>query len=316
MITYPTPTAIASSPIQEQIQVAMQAVESAMHEAVNSEVQVLRDASRHILGAGGKRIRPRILMLTYLALGGTDMTYAAAPAAAVELMHTASVVHDDINDHGVLRRGRPSVNAIWGRTFALLTGDFLFTAVYQLMAPYRDLNKLLARAATALVEGETLQADAVKNNIFTREVYARIIALKTAALFQAAGEIGARLAHATEEQAEALSQYSYNVGLAFQIIDDILDITGDESKLGKTAGIDLQQGRGFGAVKDDKNGAAPDDPIESIKRKILKGNRLQEARDQAAALVDMAIAMLDVLPENEAKNELVQIARLVVDRDY
>jgi geranylgeranyl pyrophosphate synthase len=316
MMTYPTATTIASNAIQEQVQFAMQAVETAMHDAVDSEVPVLRDASRHILGAGGKRIRPRILMVSYLALGGTDLPYAAAPAAAVELMHTASVVHDDINDHGVLRRGRPSVNAIWGRTFALLTGDFLFTAVYQLMAPYRDLNKLLARAATALVEGETLQADAVKNNHFTREVYARIIALKTAALFQAAGEIGARLAHATEEQVEALSQYSYNVGLAFQIVDDILDIVGDESKLGKTAGIDLQQGRGFSAVKDDKNGATPDDPMESIKRKILKGNRLQEARDQATALVEMAIGMLDVLPENEAKNELVQIARLVVDRDY
>lgn len=316
MMTYPTATTTASSAIQEQIQLAMQTVEATMYDAVESEVPVLRDASRHILGAGGKRIRPRILMVSYLALGGTDIAYAAAPAAAVELMHTASVVHDDINDHGLLRRGRPSVNAIWGRTFALLTGDFLFTAVYQLMAPYRDLNKLLARAATALVEGETLQADAVKNNHFTREVYARIIALKTAALFQAAGEISARLAHATDEQVEALSQYSYNVGLAFQIVDDILDIIGDEGKLGKTAGIDLQQGRGFGAVKDDKTAAPADDPMESIKRKILKGNRLQEARDQANALVDMAIGMLDRLPENEAKNELVQIAQLVVNRDY
>lgn len=316
MTTPQTAAAIASVSFSEQIQFAMQAVEAAMDEAVNSEVQILRDASRHILSAGGKRIRPRILMLAYFALGGTEIEYAAAPAAAVELMHTASVVHDDINDHGVLRRGRPSVNAIWGRTFALLTGDFLFTAVYQLMSPYRDLNKLLSRAATALVEGETLQAEAVKNNSFTREVYARIIALKTAALFQAAGEIGAQLAHATQEQIEALRQYSYNVGLAFQIIDDILDIVGDEAKLGKTAGIDLQQGRGFGAVKDEKNGAVHDDPIESIKRKILKGNRIQEAHDQANLLIEMAIGMLDVLPESESKNELVQLARQVVKRDH
>ena len=107
-------------------------------------------------------VRPRLMLLTYLTLGGTDLEYIAKPAAAVELMHTASVVHDDINDHGILRRGRPSVNAIWGRTFALLTGDFLFTAVYELMAPYGDLNVDLAQAATALVEGETLQASAVK----------------------------------------------------------------------------------------------------------------------------------------------------------
>lgn len=316
MTTHPIPTAIASTDFQEQLQFAMQAVETAMYDVLNSEVQVLRDASRHILSAGGKRIRPRILMLAYLALGGKDVEYAAAPAAAVELMHTASVVHDDINDHGVLRRGRPSVNAIWGRTFALLTGDFLFTTVYQLMAPYRDLNKVLARAATALVEGETLQAEAVKNNAFTREIYARIIALKTAALFQAAGEIGAHLAHATKEQVEALSRYSYNVGLAFQIVDDILDIIGDEKKLGKTSGIDLEQGRGFGAVKDEKNGAATDDPVENIKRKILKGNRLQEAREQANTLVEMAIDALHIIPHSDVKNELVQLAYTVVNRDY
>jgi geranylgeranyl pyrophosphate synthase len=149
------------------------AIERAMNDVTDSQVDVLRDASRHILSAGGKRIRPRLLLLSYLAHGGTDIEYIARPAAAVELMHTASVVHDDINDHGILRRGRPSVNAIWGRTFALLTGDFLFTAVYELMAPYGELNVDLAKAATALVEGETLQASAVKNNtFFARSLYA------------------------------------------------------------------------------------------------------------------------------------------------
>src|SRR5205085_9772011 len=117
-------------------------------------------------------------------------------SAAIELVRTATLVHDDINDHGTTRRGRVTVNERWGRTFALLTGDFLFTKVYELMAPYKDLNIALAEATVALVEGETLQASAVKDNNFTREVYYRIIALKTAALFKASASLGAQLADA------------------------------------------------------------------------------------------------------------------------
>jgi len=289
----------------------LQSVEDAMLKVVNSDVTVLRDASQHILQAGGKRVRPRLLLLAYLAAGGTDVEYASPPGAAVELMHTASVVHDDINDHGVVRRGRPSVNAKWGRTFALLTGDFLFTAVYELMAPYGELNRDLAAAATGLVEGETLQAWAVKNNEFTRENYIRIIGLKTAALFKSAGSMGAKLANASEEVIEALSNYAYNIGLAFQIVDDILDIVGDEEKLGKTAGIDLEQGRGFAAV----DGEA-EDIMESVKRKLMSGNRLQEARDQAQGLVQMAIASLNVLPDSFAKQGLVDLANLIISRDH
>ena len=228
--------------LSKQLDEGLTVVEQAMLDVTDSQVEVLRDASRHILGAGGKRIRPRLLLLTYLAVGGRDISKAANPAAAIELMHTASVVHDDINDHGILRRGQPSVNAIWGRTFALLTGDFLFTAVYELMAPYRDLNIDLARAATALVEGETLQASAVKNSNFTREVYMEIIALKTAALFRAAAAIGAKLAGADTSEIESLSEFGFSVGLAFQIVDDILDIVADEESLGKTSGIDVRQG--------------------------------------------------------------------------
>ena len=298
---------------------ALQAVENAMLDVVNSEVSILRDASRHILSAGGKRIRPRLLTLAYLACGGLNIKRIAAPGAAVELMHTASVVHDDINDHGVLRRGRPSVNAIWGRTFALLTGDFLFTAVYQLMAPYKDLNVILARAATALVEGETLQAQAVKDNNFTREIYARIIALKTAALFQAAGEIGARLANAKPEIVDALAQYAYSLGMAFQIVDDILDVVGDEAKLGKTAHIDADQGRGFISIKDAASSSANHstaDVMDNVKRKLMEGNRLQEARDQARAFVEMAIMQLNVLPESDARQELVSLAESVINRDH
>ncbi len=307
------------------IERAMEAVEKQMFEVVNSDVTVLRDASRHILQAGGKRVRPRLLMLAYAACGGQDTDYAAPVAAAVELVHTASVVHDDINDHGVVRRGRPSVNAIWGRTFALLAGDYLFTKVYELMAPYRDLNVILAEATVALVEGETLQASAVKENNFSRQVYYDIIARKTAALFKAAGKLGAKLAGASDETAEALGQYGYNLGLAFQIIDDVLDLTADTEKLGKTAGLDVAQGRGF-AVAYATNGQpgvgvavvdeAPADPMAAIRQKVLRGDAVDEAYHQAQKLSALAVASLSSLPDSPQKEALVELAYTMVKRDH
>ena len=304
--------------LPERLDAGLAAVERAMLDVTDSQVDVLRDASRHILSAGGKRIRPRLLLLTYMALGGADLESVAKPAAAIELMHTASVVHDDINDHGIMRRGRPSVNATWGRTFALLTGDYLFTAVYELMAPYGDLNVDLARAATALVEGETLQATAVKNNDFSREVYMRVIALKTAALFRAAGAIGAKLADAGPGEVEALSEFGFKLGLAFQIVDDILDLVADEESLGKTAGIDMDQGRGVAVAlgAENGNGSSPEsDPMDAIKRRMLEGDTVAKARQHAELLVSAAIDVLPISEDSPAMLALVDLARLVVDRD-
>lgn len=296
---------------QQRLQVALEALETRMLEIVNSDVAVLRDASRHIITSGGKRIRPRLVFLSYMALGGKDELTTVDVAAAVELVHTASVVHDDINDHGIMRRGRPSINSIWGRTFALLAGDFLFTKVYELMAPFGDLNISLAEGTVALVEGETLQAAAVKEGNFSRAVYYDIIARKTAALFRSAAEMGAQLADATNEQIEALRQFGFNIGLAFQIIDDVLDVIGDEAKLGKTAHIDIEQGRGFTVA----HGSSGEDVMDSIKRKMMEGDSIEKAQAQARALVDIALAQLDVLPDSEAKDELVALALATVERE-
>ncbi len=294
------------------------AVEQAMFDVVNSDVAVLRDASRHILSSGGKRVRPRMVILSYIACGGRDFQAVARAAAAVELVHTASVVHDDINDHGVLRRGKPSVNALWGRTFALLTGDFLFTKVYELMAPFKDLNIELAEATVALVEGETLQASAVKENNLNREIYNRIIGLKTAALFKSAARIGALMANAPQHVVDSLGHFGYNVGLAFQVVDDILDLTADSEQLGKTSGIDLEQGRGFGAVyaQEHEVAPAPADPMDAIKRKLLDGGAIEEGVQYAHLLAQMAIDALDVVPHPDGKAALENLARAVVDRKF
>ncbi len=313
-----TGATIDAAKLTALVEDGMAAVERAMIQATDSDVDVLREASLHILGAGGKRIRPRLLLLTYLALGGRDVEYVANPAAAIELMHTASVVHDDINDHGILRRGRPSVNAIWGRTFALLTGDFLFTAVYELMAPYQDLNIDLAKAATGLVQGETLQASAVKSNTFTREAYMQIIARKTAALFRAASTIGAKLAGSHPDDIRVLSEFGYNLGIAFQIVDDILDLVSDQNKMGKTTGVDIFQGRGVAVALNDANGngrAQAKDPLDDIRRKLMEGDTIELAREQASLLIDSSIASLAILDDSPAKLELISLARQIIERD-
>lgn len=315
--------------------------DQALHEAdqlleriVDSDVDILRDASRHILEAGGKRVRPRLTLLAYEAVGGKNLEEAVPVAAAVELVHTATLVHDDINDHGLTRRGRPTVNATWGRTFALLTGDYLFTKVYQLMAPYGKLNEEFAQATVALVEGETLQAYAAKTGQLDRETYMRVIAKKTAVLFAMAAKVGGMLGGGSEVQNEALSQYGFNVGLAFQIVDDILDLIADSKQLGKTAGIDIAQGRGLvtalasGSGSNGSNGhrsnggsvavleAPPADPMEAFKAKMLSGNYIEQGHQQAEQLARLAVLSLAALPPSPAVDEMVALSHAVVERDH
>jgi octaprenyl-diphosphate synthase len=308
---------------------ALQGVDDLLKSIVNSDVDVLREASHHILEAGGKRIRPRLTLLAYDAVGGSNPKEALPVAAAVELVHTATLVHDDINDHGITRRGRPTVNARWGRTFALLTGDYLFTKVYELMAPYKDLNIVFAQATIALVEGETLQAAAAKAGQLDRETYARIIAKKTASLFSAAARLGAMLGGGTQEQINALEQYGFNLGLAFQIVDDILDLIADSQQLGKTAGVDVAQGKGIAvALTGAANGngqstgtavldsAPAADPMAAFKQKLLAGNYIQEGRENAQRLAALAGMSIAALPPSPALDELLALTRQVVERDH
>jgi geranylgeranyl pyrophosphate synthase len=176
-------------------------------------------------------------MLAYLAVGGQDLLEAVPMAAAIEMVHTATLVHDDINDHSLLRRGRPSVHARWGRTFALLTGDYMFAKVYELMAPYGPTyNVIMADACCRLVEGETLQAVAAKSGEIDRETYKRIVSLKTASLFEASARMGALIGGGSPREVDALADYAYNLGIAFQVVDDILDVVGDPEALGKPVG--------------------------------------------------------------------------------
>lgn len=313
------------------IEHALQAVEELLQSVTASSVPLLRETSAHILSAGGKRLRPRLVLLAHAAAGGTDTARVVPLAAAVEVIHTATLVHDDINDHGTLRRGRETVNSRWGGTFALLTGDFMFTKTYEIMAPYStDLNLILAKAAIQLVEGETLQIHASRQGTLDRDTYFEIIAKKTAALFVACAELGATAAGAPREWIDALGRYAFNLGLAFQITDDVLDLIADAHQLGKNTGIDRAQGRGIAAIRDGARAAVaapvaaspatPDTAPSPLKESFLDGQTVEAAilkgREKARELAELAILNLATLPPSPAVDDLRALANQVIERDH
>lgn len=322
----------------------LRAIEELLLASIDSEVDLLNEASRHILSSGGKHLRPHVALLSYLAAGGDDLMEAVSMAAAIEMVHTATLVHDDINDHALLRRGRPSVHARWGRTFALLTGDFMFAKVYELMAPYGPTyNVIMARACSELVEGETLQAVSAKAGTIDRETYKRIVALKTASLFEGAARMGALLGGGDERTVDALAVYAWNLGIAFQMVDDILDVVGDPTALGKPVGADLAQGRGAfapngksilslqgsGDVAAEAAAVAeavavaevvadPDeaDPIARMMAKLRTSGAIEAARLQALEMIERARVALDDVPPSPARDELLSLTDDVLNRDH
>ncbi len=310
---------------QDLIQAEMTAVEEALATIINSDVALLFDASHHIVSSGGKRIRPRVTLLSYLAAGGDDPLTAVNLAAALEMVHTATLVHDDINDHSLLRRGKITVHARWGRTFALLAGDYLFTKVYELMAPYGDFyNVVMADACVKLVEGETLQAIAAKAGEMDREIYKKIISRKTASLFEAAARMGAKLAGGDDDLVENLAIYGHNLGLTFQIVDDILDIIGDPETMGKPVGADIPQGRGVMAVqnggKHSHEGHAAtavmtEDPLQKMMANLRESGAVEIARLQAIEMAERARAALTTVPSSPAYHELNNLIDLVLERN-
>ena len=306
--------------LNEQIQNGLQLVDDQLQEITHSQIELLQDASHHTILAGGKRLRPQIVMLAYLVVGGTDLSQVVPISASIELVHTATLVHDDINDHSMLRRGVASVRGKWGRTFALLAGDFLFAKVYELMAPYGiAYNKIMANACVRLVEGETLQAVAAKSGNLDRETYKQIITLKTASLFEAAAQMGAMQGGGNEETVLALQSFGKYLGLTFQIVDDLLDLVGDATVMGKPVGIDMGQGRGVGMINHQNGGSAV--PVaEAVELDLfarLRGSgAVAVATMQAQALAERAKVALEPLPASAPKQALLDLIELVMARTY
>jgi octaprenyl-diphosphate synthase len=220
------------------------AVEILLEARAASPVAVIPNLSGYIVSAGGKRLRPMITLMAAHAVGkANEATHALA--AAVEFIHTATLLHDDVVDESNLRRGKPAAKQIWGNKASILVGDFLFARAFNLLVEANSLPILnkLATASTTIAEGEVRQLAAMSARDLPTEDYLAIIEAKTGALFEAAAETGAMSGGGDEAAAHALALYGKNLGLAFQIIDDALDYGGTTTVIGKSVGDDFREGK-------------------------------------------------------------------------
>jgi geranylgeranyl pyrophosphate synthase len=297
-------------------------VERTLGQALASDIGLLQGASSHVIRSGGKRLRPTVVLLSFRAVGGQDISQAVPLAAAVELLHTASLVHDDINDKSDLRRGQATVNAQWGDSLALLVGDFIFVRLLQLIAGFDPRAiRVLADCCTAIVEGETLQMLHLRDLSLTEETYLRIVKLKTADLFSTCSELGAFMGGGPEEAIRALKAYGHYLGIAFQMRDDALDWVGKETDLGKPVASDMEQGKvSLATIYALQQSERAKDVLfsqdQACALDLLKEvGALDYAVLKCREYSEKAQAALSALPDSEAKTELINLAEYAVLRD-
>jgi geranylgeranyl pyrophosphate synthase len=297
-------------------------VEAALEGAAASDVELLSWASKHIICAGGKRLRPRVLLLSYRATGGTDIAGVVPLAAAVELLHTASLIHDDINDCSDVRRGQATINARWGDSVALLTGDFVFVKLFGMMAAFESrIIRVFADACSAIVEGETLHMLNRGDAVMSEELYLEIVTRKTASLFSACAEVGGILAGGTEQHIGALRDYGLNLGIAFQIRDDALDMAGKSEDLGKPVGVDLEQGKMSLATlyalerSERAREVLLSTDVRQAAELLRDTGALDYAMQKAGEYSNKGKKALSIFPCSEARAALCDLADFAVARD-
>ncbi|MDO4769770.1 MAG: polyprenyl synthetase family protein [Brachymonas sp.] len=305
----------------------MQAVDRLIHTSLHTGVPLVAEVSQYLIQAGGKRLRPALLLLVAGALGYTGTEHHRL-AAVVEFIHTATLLHDDVVDESNLRRGLPTANARFGNPASVLVGDFLYSRAFQMMVQVQDLRvmQILADATNTIAEGEVLQLMHLGNTALDEDGYLRVIRAKTAKLFEASARLGAVLSRSSPECEEHCARYGQAVGTAFQIIDDVLDYDGHVDALGKNLGDDLREGKPTlplilaqqmaapeqaqwlrGVIEqfstpsaDAAEQAATLDPalLQEVQAVVRNSGALQAARHKASEQADLALAALAHLPDN------------------
>ncbi|MGD0056294.1 MAG: polyprenyl synthetase family protein [Methanomassiliicoccales archaeon] len=305
-------------------------VEGEIGRSVLSRQRLLTEISMHVIGSGGKRIRPGVVILAFKAVGGNETSKIVGMAAAFELIHSATLIHDDINDGGKMRRGRISAFTKFGVQRALIAGDFLFVKAFQLGGPQdRRVVNYLADACTNVAEGEMLQGHHLRDPRTPIDNYLKIIEGKTARPIEAGAKVGAYIGGGASVQVDALGSYALNLGLAFQITDDILDIIGSEAILGKPRGMDFFDGTPtlplILAMSDGvdhsqistlfrKKKKTPRDVREAL-RLLSRSDALENSRKYARKFSAKAVQYLGPIAPSTYRDSLEALARAVVERD-
>ena len=329
----PTPLeALLKDRVAVAIGAELAAIEAAIGRQIASPVALIHEMGEFIAGAGGKRLRP-ILLLIAARLAGYQGPRAVRMGCVVELLHTATLIHDDVVDQAPLRRGRPSANARWGDDASILVGDHLYSKSFALMVEDGDPRVLetLARATVSMTEAEVFQLERKRSGTTGEADYLRIITQKTASFMSACCRIGALLGRASPEQVEGLTRYGLDIGIAFQISDDSLDFVADQVRLGKAVGADLKEGkrtlplittleRASPAERDRiqavlKRHAAGPGEFEEIRLLVERYGGVQYAQARAQDYAGSAKEALAAFPHGEDKDTLLLVADYVVDRD-
>ena len=304
-------------------------VETNLSKAIRSREQTLTNISAHLIDGGGKRVRPLIALLAYRAFGGESTKNIVDIATAIELIHTATLLHDDIIDGAETRRGKVSAYRKFGLKSTLVAGDFLFIKAFEFAGKFDDqIVEWTADACAMLTEGEVLQGFYNRNLTVQIENYVEIVKRKTASLFQTGARIGSYLAGAPDALVSATEHYGLNMGIAFQMVDDILDVTGHAELLGKPTGMDLRDGNpALPILLAIKNGDSQvreifkcDSPSEeNIQRaleSIKKSNAINQARDLARQYASEALRSIKKLQPSVYRDGLKSMVELIIDRDF
>ncbi|MCG9695805.1 octaprenyl diphosphate synthase [Shewanella sp. Isolate11] len=310
----------------------MEAVNQLIYKQLESDVALINQLGFYIINGGGKRLRP---LLSVLAARSIDYQGEAHHklAAIVEFIHTASLLHDDVVDESMLRRGRETANALFGNSASVLVGDFLYTRSFQMMTELGSMQVLevLADATNILAEGEVLQLMNCNDPDTTEESYMRVIYCKTAKLFEAATRLAGVLADSSIDVQNALADYGKYLGTAFQLTDDLLDYTAETEELGKNIGDDLAEGKPtLPLIYAIANGTEEEQAlirsaieqgdgtghIETILNALNHCGALKYTATRAQEEAEKAVNALAILPDTQYKQALISLARLAVDRTY
>ncbi len=307
----------------------MEQVDALIRRRLGSEVALINQISEHIVAAGGKRLRPMLTVIAARALGYAGDSHFQL-AAIIEFIHTSTLLHDDVVDDSDLRRGRKTANALWGNAPSVLVGDFLYSRSFQLMVELDSLPvmRVLADATNQISEGEVLQLLHIGNPDTTEADYLKVISRKTAVLFAAATRLSAMLAGASPQVQQDLADFGMNLGMAFQIADDVLDYTADAAVLGKNLGDDLAEGKATLPVIHALSKANPDvrerlatiiadcdvNAMGQVLDAIKQNGSLAYSRQMAGHYARAAEANLAALPDNRWTRALHALARYSIDR--
>lgn len=308
----------------------LEKVENLMLRDLESENPELTEMCQYVISSGGKRLRPALCIMSYGAVGGKDMMKPVKVGAAFEIIHSATLVHDDINDQGEIRRGRKTLHKEYTVSKAIIAGDYMFAMGFRLLAAEApQIVDYIVDASASMGAGEFVQKDFEHASSVTEDDYIEIITGKTAKLFEASSKSGAAVANADGAMLEALGNFSHYIGLAFQIVDDTLDVTGDPHNTGKAVGTDLIEGKPtlpvIYAMQDPDKGpriielfekadVTTDDVAEALEL-IRSTDSVDRCLSKAREYVDEAVGYMDSVPDSIYKDALLDLASYIVRRD-